>query len=105
MNTRDHARYALLMLNKGNWNGKQILSEAWIKDATTPGGAANSPDYGYLWWLNARGGTRGTPTTSYRASGNGSNTLYIDPENDLVIVWRWHGSGDFFGRVVASIKQ
>ena len=104
MNTHDHARYALLMLRKGKWNDKQLISEGWIKQATTQGGPANSGDYGYLWWLNTKGGSRGLPTTSYQARGNGSHTLYIDPENDLVVVWRWNGGGDFFNRVVASIK-
>jgi len=104
MSTRDHARYGLLMLRNGNWNGKQLVSAAWVKDATTRGGPPNSNDYGYLWWLNSKGGTKGVPTTSYQAQGHGSNTIYIDPQNDLVIVWRWHVNGDFFARVVAAIK-
>ena len=33
------------------------------------------------------------------------NTIFIDPEHDLVVVWRWHAGGDFFARVVASIKS
>jgi CubicO group peptidase (beta-lactamase class C family) len=104
MNTRDHARYGLLMLNKGKWNGRQVLSESWVKQATAPGGASNSPDYGYLWWLYSRGRTQGVPTTAFEARGNGSHTIFVDPEHDLVVVWRWHGGGDFFGRVIASIK-
>jgi CubicO group peptidase (beta-lactamase class C family) len=120
MNTWDHARYGLLMLRKGNWNGRQIVSEAWVNEATAQGGPPNSGDYGYLWWLNTkvastpqrgRGG-RGPapqypplPASSYQARGNGSHTIYIDPVNDLVIVWRWNGGGDFFQRVIASIKS
>ncbi len=73
--------------------------------ATAPGGPANAPDYGYLWWLNSKGGAKGVPTMSYQAQGNGSNTIFIDPEHDLVVVWRWHASGDFFSRVVASITD
>lgn len=104
MTTRDHARFALLMARHGKWQGKQIVSESWIRQATTAGGVANSPDYGYLWWLNTKGGGRGLPTTSYQARGNGGNTLFIDPEHDLVVVLRWNTGGDFFARVVASIK-
>jgi CubicO group peptidase (beta-lactamase class C family) len=104
MNSRDHARFGLLMARMGRWNGRQIVSESWVRQATTRGGPANSNDYGYLWWLNTKGGYRGLPTTSYQAQGNGSNTIFIDPEHDLVIVWRWHAPGDFFARVVASIR-
>jgi CubicO group peptidase (beta-lactamase class C family) len=105
MSSRDHARFGLLMSRMGNWNGKQLVPANWIRQATTAGGPQNAPDYGYLWWLNSRGNTKGVPTTSYQAQGNGSNTIYIDPEHDLVVVWRWHANGDFFSRVVASIKS
>ena len=105
MSSRDHARFGLLLSRTGKWNGKQLVSASWIKQATTQGGPPNSNDYGYLWWLNTKGGNRGVPTTSFQAQGNGSNTIFIDPEHDLVIVQRWHGGGDFFARVVASIKS
>jgi CubicO group peptidase (beta-lactamase class C family) len=105
MSSRDHARFGLLISRGGSWNGKQLVSSAWITQASTRGGPPNSNDYGYLWWLNSKGGNRGVPTTSFQAQGNGSNTIYIDPENDLVIVQRWHGGGDFFARVVAAIKK
>lgn len=49
MSSRDHARFGLLMANKGNWNGKQLVSASWVQQATTRGGPANSNDYGYLW--------------------------------------------------------
>ncbi|MEQ1912333.1 MAG: serine hydrolase domain-containing protein [Vicinamibacterales bacterium] len=103
MSSRDHARFGLLMARAGTWNGRQLVPSSWIAQATTRGGPANSNDYGYLWWLNTKGGTKGVPTTSFQAQGNGSNTIFIDPEHDLVVVWRWHAGGDFFARVVASI--
>jgi CubicO group peptidase (beta-lactamase class C family) len=105
MSTRDHARFGLLIARRGNWNGRQLVPSDWIARATTPGGPDNAPDYGYLWWLNSKGGTRGLPTTSFQAQGNGSNTIFIDAEHDLVVVWRWHASGNFFERVVASITE
>ena len=52
MNTEDHARYGLLFLNKGNWNGKQLFSKNWIEKITTP--SAGESAYGYLWWLPGR---------------------------------------------------
>ncbi len=93
------------MARRGNWSGRQVVPTSWIDEATRPGGPPNAPDYGYLWWLNTAGHTRGVPTSSYQAQGNGANTIFIDPEHDLVIVWRWHASGDFFARVVASIEE
>jgi CubicO group peptidase (beta-lactamase class C family) len=90
MSTRDLARFGLLILRTGMWNGKRILSEKWIREATTRGPVG--PDYGYLWWLNSEGKTwPAAPKTSFAAIGHGSNTLWIDPEHDLVIAWRWHG--------------
>ena len=46
------------------------------------------------------------PTNSFQAQGAGSNTIFISPDHDLVIVWRWHGQGkeDFFRQVIASIQ-
>lgn len=106
INTRDEARFGLLFLRKGRWQNKQIISERWVQAATTPGEAKS--DYGYLWWLNTgRKQWPGAPEKSYAALGYGSNTIWIDPEHDLVVVWRWHqGNADeFFKQVIASIKQ
>jgi CubicO group peptidase (beta-lactamase class C family) len=106
ISTQDEARFGLLFLRQGRWKTRQIVSEAFIREALTPG--ALNPDYGYLWWLNARERQwPGLPKTSFAAVGFGSNTIWIDPEHDLVVVWRWHkGNGaDFFRRVVAAIKS
>lgn len=105
MSTRDHARYGYLMLRRGRWNNKQILSEGWMRQATTPDPAMR--DYGYLWWLNTDGMIwPAVPTASYGAQGAGNNTIWIDPEHDLVIVWRWHAGNpsEFFKRIVDSIR-
>ncbi len=53
---RDFAKIGRLFLNKGNWNGKQIVSKEWVELSTTPdtleGGV---PYYKYQWWLEPRG--------------------------------------------------
>jgi CubicO group peptidase (beta-lactamase class C family) len=106
MSTRDHARFGYLMLRRGKWNSRQIISESWIQQATARGGPGDA-DYGYLWWLNTQGDTwPDAPKTSFAALGAGSNTIWIDPEHDLVVVWRWHrGSGDeFFKRILAAVE-
>lgn len=106
INTRDEARFGYLFLRKGKWQDKQIISENWIRAATTS--AAVGPDYGYLWWLNTkRRQWPDAPATSFAALGAGSNTIWVDPEHDLVVVWRWHqdrSANEFFKRVVAAVK-
>ena len=70
------------------------------------------PDYGYLWWLNTGTSSTGkkawpdAPATSYAAIGAGSNTIWVDPEHDIVIVWRWHNGSpnEFIKRVLAAVK-
>ncbi len=89
INTLDHARFGLLFLNNGNWNGKQLLSAAWINEATKSSLA--NPNYGFMWWLNQKG-TRhwnGLPEHLYYAAGFGGNFIVIDKKQNLVIVTRW----------------
>ncbi|MEO8434181.1 MAG: serine hydrolase [Pyrinomonadaceae bacterium] len=105
INTRDQARFGYLILRHGKWKNKQIISANWIRMATTP--AAIGPDYGYLWWLNTKGRYPSAPVTSFAALGNGSNTIWIDPEHDLVVVWRWHqdrSADELFKRIMAAVR-
>jgi len=87
-NTRDHARFGYLMLRRGNWNGRQLVSERWIDQATTP--TPLRPVYGFMWWLNTDGQQFAAASRrSYFALGAGGNAIWIDPEHDLVVVTRW----------------
>lgn len=91
INSEDLARFGLLILNGGKWGNKQLVTEQWIKDAVAPNDLGQ--DYGYLWWLNTRKRQwPSAPASSYAAIGNGSNTIWIDPEHDIVFVWHWHRS-------------
>ena len=106
INSFDLARFGLLILNKGNWDGKQLVSEQWIKDATIP--SEHGPDYGYLWWLNTKQKQWASgPKTSFAAIGNGGNIVWIDPDHDVVLVWHWAGAGKavdgMVARIVASV--
>lgn len=83
----DQARYGLLFLRKGKWNNKQLLSEAWIKDALAP--SAPNKAYGYLWWNNSDHSLKGAPTHLIYAAGYGGNYIIVDYKNDLVVVTRW----------------
>jgi Beta-lactamase len=85
----DMARFGLLTLNRGKWNGKQLMSEQWVKQALTPTTAKT--DYGYMnWFLNTdRKMLPAAPASAFMHIGNGNNNVYVDPEHELVIVVRW----------------
>jgi CubicO group peptidase (beta-lactamase class C family) len=105
INARDEARFGYLMLRQGRWGRRQIVSPGWVKQATTRGPVG--PDYGYLWWLNTeQKAWPDAPATSYAALGAGQNTIWVDPEHDVVIVWRWHDGNpnELIKRVLAALK-
>lgn len=107
INAMDMARFGYLWLRGGKWGDKQILPPAFVKEALSPSSVANSPDYGFLWWLNRRGkDLPGLPTNAYWANGAGTNSITVSPDHDLVIVWRWHqgNPAEFAKRIVAAIK-
>lgn len=99
---RDFARFGLLVLRKGMWKDRRLVSEEFLKEATTPSQELN-PSYGYLWWLNSgkgyllpsdRPGTRphggellpGCPKDVAAALGANDQKLYVVPSLDLVVV-------------------
>ena len=53
ISTRDHARFGLLHLAQGSWDGQQLLPSGWIEIATEP--SATNHQYGAMWWLNTDG--------------------------------------------------
>lgn len=88
ISARDQARVGVLMARGGAWNGKRLISEDYIRQAKTP--ADTNPDYGWLWWLNT-GQNRfpNAPAGPFQASGAGGNSIWVDPDRDLVVVSRW----------------
>ena len=94
------------MINRGLWNGEVVIPKKWVKMSTKPCELASN--YGYLWWLNDKktGMFPGAPSSAFAAMGVGTQILYIDPENDLVIVNRWIEEdklAKFVGLVLDSI--
>lgn len=84
----DHARFGLLFLRNGRWQERQIVPTQWIKAMRQPTPAR--PDYGYMWWLNTdRKTIPAAPASAFWAAGFGGNYIYVDQENDLLIVLRW----------------
>jgi CubicO group peptidase (beta-lactamase class C family) len=106
ISAEDHARFGLLYLNNGKWENEQLVSPEWIKMATTSSGPNIS--YGYMWWLNRKGGRywEGVPESVFYAAGFGGNYIVVDQENDLVVVTRWlepSKMGEFMGLVMKAV--
>jgi CubicO group peptidase (beta-lactamase class C family) len=107
INAYDMARFGLLTMHQGNWNGKQLLSQQWIQQARTPTGA--QPTYGYMnYFLNTdKKYLANAPATAFVHVGNGTNIIYVDPEHQLVMVVRWienNAINEFVGKVLAAMK-
>jgi CubicO group peptidase (beta-lactamase class C family) len=83
--TRDWAKFGLLYLHKGNWNGEQLFDESWAKYVATPTNTSNG-NYGAQFWLNAGGRFPNVPKDMFFASGFQGQMVAIFPSNDLVIV-------------------
>ena len=106
ISTEDMARFGLLFLNDGVWNGERLVSSVWIKEAITP--STPNPNYGFMWWLNEKGARHweGVPDDIYYAAGFGGNFIIIDKANDLVVVTRWlepSKIGEFMRKLTASL--
>jgi CubicO group peptidase (beta-lactamase class C family) len=90
----DHARFGLLIASGGQWDGRRLLSEDWISSMLSASPALEN--YGFLWWLN-RGphANKSAPSTAASAVGAGGNVVWIDRDNDLVVVTRWLSPAKF----------
>ena len=87
MRPRDLAKIGRLVLNKGRWNNKQIVPEAWIETSLTPKfvtGVSNFT-YGHQWWAGSVE-WQGKEIPWHAGFGNGGQRLFIVPELDLVVV-------------------
>ena len=102
INAFDLARLGLLTMHKGVWNGQRLLSEEWVDMSATPGDV--NPGYGFMnYYLNTdRGRYPNAPEYTWTHSGAGSNLVYVDPTNELVVVGRWirgNQFNDFLGMI------
>jgi CubicO group peptidase (beta-lactamase class C family) len=106
---RDMARFGVLALNRGNWGGEQIVSDAWWDGATGTSSTIMNAAYGYLWWLNREGFLAGAtapvnvevvespdapsgqlvpdaPEDMFWAQGLGNQIIQVDPGSRTVVV-------------------
>ncbi len=88
-NARDLARFGMLYLQNGVWDGERLLSEEWIDFVRTPAPstAERGNQYGGQWWLVPDRRTD-VPTNAFSTSGNRGQYVIVVPSHDLVIVRR-----------------
>ena len=109
-NCRDLARFGVLMLHEGDWDGTRILDAEWVRQATGRSSQDLNSAYGWLWWLNRPGTVLGAnqasgdspadagadgsadqlvpgaPDDMYWALGFANQVVAIDPGSDTVVV-------------------
>jgi CubicO group peptidase (beta-lactamase class C family) len=88
---RDLARFGLLFLRKGEWNGRRILPAAWVEASTsklvdTAGNDLGKHGYGLFWWREE---------TGYAAMGYAGQYVFVVPDRDLVAVFTGNMAQDF----------
>ena len=88
-NARDLARFGLLYLQGGTWEGERLLSEEWIKFVRTPAPATaeTGREYGGQWWLVPDSRTD-VPRDAYSTAGNRGQYVVVVPSHNIVIVRR-----------------
>jgi len=84
-NTRDWAKLGLLYMNKGNWNGEQIIDSTWVDYATTPTNTSDG-QYGAQIWLNKGLKYPDVPKDMFYFGGYQGQKVYMIPSKDLVVV-------------------
>jgi CubicO group peptidase (beta-lactamase class C family) len=110
----DMARFGYLFLNNGKWGDRELVTGTWIAMAKAPG--AVNKQYGFMnWFLNTPTGVDGNvprgmmyptaPQTAVAFRGNGENIIYIDWDNDMVVVLRWASrTAQVIERILAAVK-
>ena len=94
VSARDLARFGQLYLQRGAWNGRQIVPADWVAASVQPHARAHSPHfagrgYGYMWWTGFESDFAPLvtlPDGSFYALGYGGQYLFVIPAHDLVIV-------------------
>ena len=80
---RDMAKFGFLYLNNGTWDGEQIVPSTWVSASTQV--QAPDRDYGFQWWIDPLG------LDAYMAFGKDGQYIWVQPENDLIVVFTSSG--------------
>ena len=95
---RDFARFGLLYLRDGLWEGERVLPEGWVDHARTPTPPSNG-EYGAHWWLALDG------SGIFHASGYRGQYIAVDPGRDLVLVRLGNSTPEQRGHVLRSLAE
>jgi CubicO group peptidase (beta-lactamase class C family) len=84
------AKFGQLFLNKGYWNGKEIIPENWIQNITDDYVLSRTPSrerfaHGYLWWIPSEDYAGGIPNGSYMSTGTSGQRILVIPKWNTVI--------------------
>jgi len=90
----DFARFGLLFLHQGRWNGRQIISQQWVTESTTPDRSDQRPWLDNIYWKQAGGyykyhwwGLHNPDGTyDYLAWGKYNEIIYVSPSTNTVVV-------------------
>ena len=82
---RSMAKFGLLYLSNGKWDGKQVISKEWVKESFAKHSVIQNVNYGYLWWLKYIDAEE-VRYEGYAAQGNGGQRIFLFPKEDLVVV-------------------
>ena len=93
MTTRDFARFGLLYLRGGQWDGRQLIATSWIDETRLP--AATNPQYGLHWWMFQPG--------VFSAEGLFGQRIVVVPSLDLVVAANSTSGGDPYTMVGAIL--
>jgi CubicO group peptidase (beta-lactamase class C family) len=111
LSARDMARFGLLYLRKGNWNGRQIIPQEWIGKSTTAHSIISEEmglGYGFMWNVVKPGGGFSNMLFdgqgAFYHTGVGIHTLSVLPEHKLVYVYRYNTDGEFQDPGEATIQ-
>lgn len=102
MSARDLARVGQLFLQRGKWDGRQLIPETWIRESTKMhSDAGGGRGYGYMWWVYPAGGfaadanlKRLNAVDKFAAVGTGGQMILVLPKEELVIVHRGDTDND-----------
>src|SRR4029453_14239774 len=95
-------KFAVLCLNSGKWNGRQVLPADWVKASITRHTTLGGTDYGYLWWPGSRSACHRTSRTPGLRAGTWSEgylairKMAFHPEGIVLLL------GRRFGRMTRS---
>jgi len=84
-NTRDWAKFGLLYLHRGNWNGTQLFAPEWVDYSARPTNNSNGT-YGAHFWLNSNGKYPDVPKDLFSCNGYQGQYVFMIPLKDLVVV-------------------